>query len=96
MITEIEDVNRSEVLTQFSQEDLNEEVIHDLQKFEEEFSEKRTHVRDMPKGSDDTEADPQVDIPEEISPKSSTNLEIVFRKLGAIIEMSMESNRPRN
>ena len=72
LISEIEEINRDEVLTQLSQDDLNTEVIHDLKKFKEEYKEKMTYVRGMPKGGVDTEADPQVEIPKEISPKSST------------------------
>ena len=92
LISEIEEINRDEVLNNLLQDDSSVEVIHDLKKFEEDYKEKSTYVRDMQKGSVDIQADPQVEIPEEISPKSSTNLEIVFHKLGAIIEKSMEKS----
>ena len=44
----------------------------------------------MPHGSVDTNSDPEVQVPQKISPTSSNNLEVVFHKLGEIIEKSME------
>ena len=46
----------------------------------------------LPAKDVDTEADPDISIPEEISPTSSSNLEMVFHKLGLIIEKSMDKN----
>ena len=42
--------------------------------------------RVLPAEDIDTEADPDISIPKEISPTSSSNLEMVFHKLGSIIE----------
>ena len=78
LVEEIDDINCStEVLTQFSEEDLNSiELVHDINKFEEEDMKNKLLVKDMPPGSVDIQADPEVTIPEKISPNSSTNLEI--------------------
>ena len=50
----------------------------------------------MPADSIDTEADIDVEIPEEISPTSAKNLETVFHKLGSIIEKSIEKQTSEN
>ncbi len=90
LISEIEDLNRDEVLTQFSNIDSSENSVHNIEAFEIEKKKKKTLIRDLPDDSIDTEADPKIDIPEEISPTSTRNLETVFHKLGSIIEKSME------
>ena len=78
LISEIEDSNQNEVLTQLSQEESSVELVHDLDKFDQEYKEKRTYVRDMPHGSVDSNVDPEVQVPQKISPTSSNNLKVVF------------------
>ena len=43
LISEIEDINRNEVLTQLSQEESSVELVHDLDKFDQEYKEKNIH-----------------------------------------------------
>ena len=90
LISEIDELDRDEVLTQFSNRCSSNDLIHDIQAFETEEKKKKTLIRDLPAESIDTEADPLIDVPEEISPTSARNLEAVFYKLGSIIEKSME------
>ena len=73
--------------------DRNEnEVIHNLQKLDKGRDKQRLAERVLPAEDIDTEADPDILIPEEISPMSSSNLEIFFHKLGLIIKKFMEKN----
>ena len=90
MISEIKELNRDEVLPQFLNIDSSNDSIHNIEKFKIEEKKKKIFIRDLPDESIDTEADPKIDIPEEISPTSARNLETVFHKLGSIIEKSME------
>ena len=78
LVSEIEDSNQNEVLTQLLQEESSVELVHDLDKFDQEYKEKRTYVRDMPHGSVDSNVDPEVQVPQKISPTSSNNLKVVF------------------
>ena len=68
------------------------EIVHNLKKLDKGRDRKRLAERVFPAEDIDTEADPDISIPEEISPTSSSNLEMVFHKLGSIIEKSMEKN----
>ena len=43
LISEIEDSNQNEVLTQLSQEESSVELVHDLDKFDQEYKEKNIH-----------------------------------------------------
>ena len=65
----------------------NNEIAHDnLHNLDKGRDKKRSTERVLPVEDIDTEADPDISIPEEISPTSSSYLEIVFHKLGSIIK----------
>ena len=72
-------------------EDSNK-IVHNLQKLDNGRDRKRLAERVLPVEDVDVEADPDISIPEEISPASSSNLEMVFHKLGSIIKKPMEKN----
>jgi len=96
LISEIDELNREEALTQFSNRESNSDSIHNLEEFEMEEKENKTFIRNLPADSIDTKADPDVEIPEEISPTSTKHLESVFHKLGSIIEKSMEKQSTKD
>ena len=51
-------------------------------------------ARKMSEDKDDLEANPDIkSIPEEIDPSSSSSLEMVFNKLGLLLEKSMDINK---
>lgn len=78
LISEIEELNREEILTQFSQRDSSLDSLHNIKEFENNEKVKKTLVRDMPPGSVNTGTDPDIDISEENNPTSARNLETVL------------------
>ena len=64
--------------------------MHIMNKYKKECIATKIFIANMPVGSIDTVADPKVDMPEEIDPKSLTNLEILYHMLGGILEKLME------
>ena len=87
---EIDEINREEILTQLSEENSSVKIVNDINKFDQEDKVNKSYIHDMPSESVNIRADPEVKIPEKISPTSSTNLEVLFHKLGEIIKKSME------
>ena len=67
-------------------------MVHNLHKLDKGRDRKRLAKRVLPVEDIDTEADPEISIPKEISPSSLSNLEMVFHKLGLIIEKSLKKN----
>ena len=92
LISEIDQIDQASVLEVESvlEEDGQDSVIHDIHKLEKHRKRKNLAERILPKEKIDLEADPEVSIPEEISPTSASNLEMVFNKLGSLLEKSME------
>ena len=96
MISEIDQLDQDRIREIILNDiDGNEnEVVHNLQKLDNGRDRKRLAERVLPVEDIDMEADPDILIPEEIIPTSSSNLEIVFHKLGSIVKKSMEKNTP--
>ena len=90
IINEIDQIDREEVLTQFSSSKTNSNETHDIEKFEIDERSKKSYARNIDKELIDVDADPDVEIPEEISPTSKMNLETIFKNLGLILQDSMD------
>ena len=84
MISEIDQLDQDRIREIILNDvDGNEnEIVHNLKKLDKGRDRKRLAERALPAEDIDTEADPDISIPEEISPMSSSNLEMVFHKLG--------------
>ena len=92
LISEIDQIDQESVLNNdvIDIDEESETVIHDINELERERKMKNLTERILPKEKIDTEADPDVSIPDEISPSSASNLEMVFNKLGTLLEKSIE------
>ena len=65
------------------------EKIHDIENYERKEKTSKSFARNMDK---DFDADPDIEIPERISPSSEMNLETVLRNLGSILQNSKEKH----
>lgn len=92
LISEIDQIDQREILTQLSTSDSNTDITHDLKEAELQEKSKKEFTRKIDDELIDLEADPQVEILEEISPRSATNLQTVFHQLGSILKSSMAKN----
>ena len=92
LILEIDQIDQQSILEDQSRFEDSEDstVIHNIHKLDKEQRKKNLSGKVMSEDEIDTKADPEVSLPEKISPTSSANLEMVFNKLGSIIEKSME------
>ena len=92
LISEIDQIDQESILDNnvIDIDEVSETVIHDINKLEKERKMKNLTERILPKEKIDLDADPEVNIPEEISPSSASNLEMVFNKLGSLLEKSMD------
>ena len=92
LINEIDQIDRDEVLTQLSLSKEDQDEIRDIGKFEKQEKSLRSFARNIDKKLIDINADPEVEIPDQISPKSKMNLETIFKNLGSILQNSMEKH----
>ena len=91
LITEIDQIDQQSVRDQSRSDDnISDIFIHDIDELERDHRKKSLSLRVMSENEIDTDADPEVMIPDKISPTSSANLEMVFNKLGSFIKKSME------
>ena len=90
LITEIDQIDCQEVLTQFSLSRNDSDKIHGIEKFERKEKTSKSFARNIYKDLIDIDANPDIEIPMENSPSSEMNLEAIFRNLGSILQNGIE------
>ena len=81
IVSEIDQIDRRDILNQLSASDSNSDTVHNLEEVEIRENSKREFIRNIKDDLIDLEADPKTEVPEEISPNSASNLERRFPQL---------------
>ena len=82
LISEIDQIDLDSVIEVESRFENNgedtESTVHNIEKLEKDQKRRRLAERILPEEKINLDADPEVSFPEELSPSSSSNLEMVF------------------
>ena len=90
ILSKINEIDRSEVtnLSIDEEQENNSTIIHNLEEIKKQR--KMIYSRALPEDSIDIRSDPEVKIPQKLSPSSLSNLETVLHHLGIFLEKLME------
>ena len=71
---------------------MDQDKIHGINKFEIQDKSMKSYTRNIDKKLIDVNADPEVDIPDQISPTSEMNLETIYKNLGSTLQVSKKNH----